>query len=63
MTPTSVSPVPHPTAAVVTRVDDPKVADDATWHIGSDVGCDLGWDIVDLWGEQSFPASDPPANW
>jgi hypothetical protein len=20
-------------------------------------------DIVDLWGEQSFPASDPPANW
>lgn len=20
-------------------------------------------DIVDAWGEQSFPASDPPANW
>jgi hypothetical protein len=20
-------------------------------------------DIVDQWGEQSFPASDPPANW
>lgn len=21
------------------------------------------WDIVDEWGDQSFPASDPPANW
>jgi hypothetical protein len=20
-------------------------------------------DLIDLWGEQSFPASDPPANW
>jgi hypothetical protein len=21
------------------------------------------WDLVDEWGDQSFPASDPPANW
>jgi hypothetical protein len=21
------------------------------------------WDMVDEWGAQSFPASDPPANW
>jgi hypothetical protein len=23
----------------------------------------LAWDIVDEWGTQSFPASDPPSNW
>jgi hypothetical protein len=23
----------------------------------------LSWDMVDEWGAQSFPASDPPANW
>jgi hypothetical protein len=21
------------------------------------------WDMVDEWGVQSFPASDPPSNW
>lgn len=28
-----------------------------------DAGDGSGWDIVEEWGLQSFPASDPPANW
>jgi hypothetical protein len=28
-----------------------------------DAGNGNGWDIVEEWGMQSFPASDPPANW
>jgi hypothetical protein len=24
---------------------------------------DVAWDLVDQWGAESFPASDPPANW
>jgi hypothetical protein len=36
--------------AVLVRVGDRSAASPPT-------------DIVDQWGEQSFPASDPPANW
>ncbi|GAA1120632.1 hypothetical protein GCM10009630_17970 [Kribbella jejuensis] len=37
---------------LVELTDDARVAGD-----------DARKDIVEIWGEDSFPASDPPANW
>ncbi len=34
-----------------------------TSTVSPDAGEGSGWDIVEEWGLQSFPASDPPANW
>ena len=55
MTPTNVAPVPDPADALLAPVADTGATDVPDG--------DVGWDIVDEWGEQSFPASDPPANW
>jgi hypothetical protein len=49
-----VTPNPRPAATIATQLER-----DATEALA----WDLAWDIVDQWGAQSFPASDPPANW
>jgi hypothetical protein len=54
MTPTRLTPDSNGDALVV-PLSDADASDVPEW--------DMAWDIVDEWGAQSFPASDPPANW
>jgi hypothetical protein len=49
-----VTPAHEPDALIPT-VEDTDATDVPDW--------DAAWDIVDQWGAQSFPASDPPATW
>jgi hypothetical protein len=45
----------------------PQVIADLSHHVielrVEPIVADSAFDIVDEWGVQSFPASDPPANW
>lgn len=54
MTRTPETPATEPGEPVATP-SRPQSSDAPAW--------DRSWDIVDQWGADSFPASDPPANW
>jgi hypothetical protein len=49
------TPVQDTDSTTIPRSAETPVPDALVW--------DLTWDAVDQWGAQSFPASDPPANW
>jgi hypothetical protein len=55
VTSTNVAPVPDPAAAHIATAAEPDATEVPDW--------DVTWELVDQWGAQSFPASDPPANW
>jgi hypothetical protein len=55
VTSTNVEPVPDSPAALMAPPAEPDTTEVPDW--------DAAWDLVDQWGAQSFPASDPPANW
>jgi len=53
--PNAETPDPEPAVRVANPENEHPSMEVPAW--------DLSWDIVDQWGAQSFPASDPPANW
>ena len=61
----SVSPVDVPPLGGDLQADpsQPPRAETSSSAQAEEAAGFLVWDLVDEWGAQSFPASDPPANW
>jgi hypothetical protein len=57
----TLSRIPEPEIAQIDVLDRPVVPDRRV--VPAATGQVSPVDIVDQWGLQSFPASDPPANW
>ena len=51
------------TTAAVDGVEPVSLVPDSPVPAQADAVGGFSGDIVDEWGRQSFPASDPPANW
>jgi hypothetical protein len=59
----TLSRLPEPDVAPVDLLDLPVVPNLPIVATSTSTGTARPVDIVEEWGMQSFPASDPPANW
>jgi hypothetical protein len=63
MTNSQPSPINDPPPREMRRAPEQEAAAPATASVRTPAPLHPFLDIVDEWGRQSFPASDPPSNW